>query len=83
MAFGLAEFGAITYIHPCPLLAGGTDEQLNRMAGVSPSVKTFTPKQGHTWRISTCTPACIAGRLRKPTSNDIFASHRLPFTKWC
>jgi DNA-binding MarR family transcriptional regulator len=29
-----------------PLLAGGTDEQLNRMAGVSPSAKTFTPKQG-------------------------------------
>jgi DNA-binding MarR family transcriptional regulator len=31
---------------PCPLLAGGTDEQLNRMAGVSPSANTFTPKQG-------------------------------------
>jgi DNA-binding MarR family transcriptional regulator len=29
-----------------PLLAGGMDEQLNRMAGVSPSAKTFTPKQG-------------------------------------
>jgi DNA-binding MarR family transcriptional regulator len=29
-----------------PLLAGGTDEQLNRMAGVSPSANTFTPKQG-------------------------------------
>jgi DNA-binding MarR family transcriptional regulator len=29
-----------------PLLVGGTDEQLNRMAGVSPSAKTFTPKQG-------------------------------------
>jgi len=30
----------------CPLLAGGIDEQLNRMAGVSPSANTFTPKQG-------------------------------------
>jgi DNA-binding MarR family transcriptional regulator len=29
-----------------PLLVGGTDEQLNRMAGVSPSAKTFTSKQG-------------------------------------
>jgi DNA-binding MarR family transcriptional regulator len=29
-----------------PLLAGGKNEQLNRMAGVSPSAKTFTPKQG-------------------------------------
>jgi DNA-binding MarR family transcriptional regulator len=28
------------------MLAGGTDEQLNRMAAVSPSAKTFTPKQG-------------------------------------
>jgi hypothetical protein len=46
IAFGLAEFDPITYVHPCPRLAGGTDEQLNRMAGVSPSAKTFTPKQG-------------------------------------
>jgi hypothetical protein len=45
IAFGLAEFDPITYVHPCPVLAGGTDEQLNRMAGVSPSAKTFTPKQ--------------------------------------
>jgi len=29
-----------------PSMAGGRDEQLNRMAGVSPSSKTFTPKQG-------------------------------------
>jgi len=28
------------------LLVRGTYEQLNRMAGVSPSAKTFTPKQG-------------------------------------
>jgi LexA DNA binding domain len=46
IAFGLAEFDPITYVHPCPLLAGGTDEQLNRIAGVSLSAKTFTPKQG-------------------------------------
>jgi hypothetical protein len=46
IAFSLAEFDPITYVHPCPLLAGGTHEQLNRMAGVSPSAKTFTPKQG-------------------------------------
>ncbi|HET6888334.1 MAG TPA: SOS response transcriptional repressor [Candidatus Udaeobacter sp.] len=29
-----------------PASLGGTHEQLNRMAGVSPSAKTFTPKQG-------------------------------------
>jgi DNA-binding MarR family transcriptional regulator len=29
-----------------PWLVGGTDKQLNRMAGVSPSAKTLTPKQG-------------------------------------
>jgi DNA-binding MarR family transcriptional regulator len=29
-----------------PLLAGGTDERLNRMAAVSPSAKTLTPRQG-------------------------------------
>src|ERR1700747_1685605 len=28
------------------LLVRGTHEQLNRMAGVSPSTKPFTPKQG-------------------------------------
>jgi LexA DNA binding domain len=44
-ALGLAEFDPIAYIHPC-LLDRGTDEQLNRMAGVSPFAKTFTPKQG-------------------------------------
>ncbi len=45
-AFGLAEFDPMMYVHRCLLLAGGTDEQLNRMAGVSPSAKTFTPTQG-------------------------------------
>ena len=34
-AFGLAQFDSIAYIHPYLLLVGGTDEQLNRMAGVS------------------------------------------------
>ena len=29
-----------------PSLVGGADEQLNRLAGVSRSAKTFTPKQG-------------------------------------
>src|ERR1700754_3846882 len=29
-----------------PASLRGTHEQLNRMAGVSPSAKTFTPKQG-------------------------------------
>ena len=28
------------------MLTGGTDEQLNRMAAMSPSAKTFTAKQG-------------------------------------
>jgi DNA-binding MarR family transcriptional regulator len=45
-ALGLAQFDPIAYIHPCLLLDRGMDEQLNRMAGVSPSAKTFTPKQG-------------------------------------
>ena len=45
-ALGLAELDPIAYIHPCLLLVRGTDEQLNRMAGVSRSAKTFTPKQG-------------------------------------
>lgn len=44
-ALDLAEFDPIAYIHAC-LLERGTHEQLSRMAGVSPSAKTFTPKQG-------------------------------------
>src|SRR5439155_5120205 len=43
---GLAEFDLITYIHLCLLVVRGTDQQLNRMAGVSRSAKTFPPKQG-------------------------------------
>jgi DNA-binding MarR family transcriptional regulator len=35
----------ITYIHAC-LLVRGTNKQLNRMAGVGRTAKTFTPKQG-------------------------------------
>ena len=42
-ALTLAQFDPIAYIHPCLL---GTDHQLNRMAGVSRSGKTFTAKQG-------------------------------------
>jgi hypothetical protein len=45
-ALGLAEFNPITYIHLCLRIDRGIDEQLNRMAGVSRSGKTFTPKQG-------------------------------------
>ena len=44
-ALGLAEFDPIAYIHLCLLEVRGTDEQLNRMSGVSRSA-TFTPKQG-------------------------------------
>src|SRR5262245_28730178 len=44
-ALDLAQFDPIAYIHAC-LLDRGSHEQLNRMAGVSPSAKTFTPKQG-------------------------------------
>jgi hypothetical protein len=46
ITFSLVEFDPITYVHPCPLPAEGMDEQLNRMAEVSPSAKTFTLKQG-------------------------------------
>jgi DNA-binding MarR family transcriptional regulator len=45
-ALCLAELNPITYIHLCLLIDRGTDEKLNRMAGVSRSGKTFTPKQG-------------------------------------
>src|SRR5438552_17939784 len=43
---GLAEFDPIAYIHLCLLVIRGTDEQLNRMAGMRRSAKTFTHKQG-------------------------------------
>jgi DNA-binding MarR family transcriptional regulator len=46
IALSLAEFHPIAYIHPCLLLVRGTDQQLNRMAGLSPPAKAFTPKQG-------------------------------------
>jgi len=45
-ALGLAQFDPIAYIHLCLLFDRGTDEQLNRMAGVSRTAKAFTPKQG-------------------------------------
>ena len=43
-ALDLAEFDPIVFI-AC-FLGRGTHEQPNRMADVSPSTKTFTPKQG-------------------------------------
>jgi DNA-binding MarR family transcriptional regulator len=46
VALGLAQLDPIDYIHPRLRFVRGTDEQLNRMAGVSRSTKTFTPKQG-------------------------------------
>ena len=46
IAFSLAEFDPISYVHLCPLLTGGMDQQLNRMAGMSRAAKAFTPKQG-------------------------------------
>ena len=45
-ALCLAEFDSIAYIHLCLLGVRGTDEQLNRMSGVSRSARTFTSKQG-------------------------------------
>ena len=44
---GLVKLDPVAYIHLWRLLMlRGTDEQLNRMAGVSCPAKTFTPKQG-------------------------------------
>ena len=79
-ALGLAEFDPIAYIHPC-LLIRDTDKQLNQVAGVSRSAKTFTPKQGQ-YLAYTSTRAGTAGRLPKPTCNNIFASVRLQSTRW-
>jgi SOS-response transcriptional repressor LexA len=45
VALDLAQFDPIAYIHGMPPVRG-THEQLNRMADVSPSAKTFTAKQG-------------------------------------
>jgi hypothetical protein len=41
VALGLAELDPIAYIHPYLLCIRGTDEQLNRMAGVSRTAKIF------------------------------------------
>jgi hypothetical protein len=46
ITFGLVKFDPLAYIHLRSPLAGGTDQNLNRVVGVSPSAKTFTPKQG-------------------------------------
>src|ERR1700730_17154931 len=69
-ALGLAELDPIAYIHPCLLLVRGTDEQLNRMAGLSRDAKTFTPKQG---QYLAFIHACTAGRQPKPTCSNTFA----------
>jgi hypothetical protein len=81
-ALDLAEFDPIAYIHAC-LLQRGTHEQLNRMAGVSPSTKTFTPKQGQYLAF-----IHLYTRLhrRPPAETDmqeLSASARLRFTRWC
>jgi hypothetical protein len=81
IAFSLAEFDPIAYVRPCLLLIGGTDEKLNRMAGVL-SAKTFTPEQGqYLAYIHLYTRARIAGRPQRLTSSNIFESHHLQFTK--
>jgi hypothetical protein len=71
----------IAYIHGAPLLRGA-HQQLNRMAGVSPSTKTFTPSSGSIWPISTAIRDCTADLRPKPTSRNISASARLRFTRW-
>src|SRR5664279_4131656 len=81
-ALDLAEFDPIACIHAC-LLERGTNEQLNRMAGVSPSAKTFTPKQGQYLAFIQ-----LYTRLhrRPPAETDMqeyFRVSRLRFTKWC
>src|SRR5262249_39184176 len=82
LALGLAQRDPVAYIHPCLLLVGGADEQLNRMAGVSRSATTFTPKQGQYLAF-----IHLYTRLhrRPPAETDmsIFASARLRFTRWC
>ena len=45
--------------------------------------KPLRPSRASIWRLSTCTCACTAGRLPKPTCRNIFASARLRFTRWC
>ena len=83
-ALGLAQFDTIAYIHLGLLVAGGPDEQLNRVAGVSCSAKTFTPKQGQYLAFIHAggTRACTAGLRPKPTCSNIFGSARPRFTKW-
>ena len=46
LALHLAEPDSIAYIHPCLLAAGGLNGQLNRMAGLSRSARTFSHTQG-------------------------------------
>jgi len=53
------------------------------MAGVSPSAKTFTPKQGQYLAYIYLYTRLHRRPQQKLTSSNIFASHRLPFTRWC
>src|SRR5262245_40197054 len=46
IAFRLAELDPIAYTHTCLPRRWRHGGAPNRMAGVSPSAKTFTPKQG-------------------------------------
>jgi Histidine kinase-, DNA gyrase B-, and HSP90-like ATPase len=71
----------ITYIHPCLLLVRGTNKRLNRMAGVSRTAKTFTPKEGQYLAFIHLYPR-LHGQP-KPTCSNIFASAHLRFTRWC
>jgi hypothetical protein len=45
-ALGLAEVNPVSYIHLCLLGVRGTDEQLNRMSGVSRSTKNLHAQAG-------------------------------------
>jgi hypothetical protein len=82
-ALGLAQFDPIAYIHPCLLLVRGTDEQVNRMAGVFTGQKTSRPSKVSIWRLSTSTRVYTANPRPKPTCRNFSASARLRFTKWC
>jgi hypothetical protein len=79
---GLVQVDPVAYIHLCLLMVRGTDEQLNRMAGVS-RPKLSRPSRASTWRLSTSIRACTAALRPKPTCSSIFASARLPSIRWC
>jgi hypothetical protein len=70
-------------IHPCLLLAGGADEQLNRMAGVSPSGKSFTPKQGQYLAFIHLYTRLHRQPPAETTCSNIFVSAHRRFIRWC